>query len=72
MLKADIPVVFRATQHLEDTLFPLDYWSQQRSFVELTKSCQQWELSFLSTKAYRATKILLLLRANISVTFRVT
>ena len=39
---------------------------------ELPKSCQQWELTFLSIVAFRATKIPTILRAGVSVGFRAT
>ena len=57
-LKVDVPVAFRTTKNLEDTVLSVNYWSWQRSFSELPKSCQQWELTFLSTVAFRTTKIL--------------
>ena len=43
-----------------------------RSFLEPPNSCQQWELIFLLTLVFRATKILSTLRAPIQVVFRVT
>ena len=71
-LKADVPVAFRATKNLEDTMLPVNYRSWQRSFLELPKSCHQWELTFLSTVAFIATKILTTLRADIPVASRAT
>ena len=44
-------VAFRATKNLEDTILDVNYRSRQRSLSELPKSCQQWELTFLSTIA---------------------
>ena len=40
------------------TLWLFDYWSWQPWLSELPKSCQQWKLTFLSTLAFRATKIM--------------
>ena len=57
-LRADVPVAARATKNLEDTVLPVNYRSRQRSFSELTNSCQQWELTFLSTVAFITTEIL--------------
>ena len=57
-LRADVPVAFRATKNMEDTMLPVSYRNWQRSFSELPNSCQQWELILLSTAAFRATKIL--------------
>ena len=39
-------------------------------YLKLPKSCQQCELTFLSTVAFKATKILSTLRADICVAFR--
>ena len=57
-LRADVSVAFRATKNLEDTMLPVNYRSWQCSFLELSKSCHQWELAFLLTIVLRATKIL--------------
>ena len=57
-LRVNAPVAITATKILEDTMLPINYRSWQRSFSELPKSCQQWELTFLSTIVFRATKIL--------------
>ena len=48
-------------------MLPINYWSWQLSFLELPKSCQQWELTFLSTMVFRATKILSIVRVDSSV-----
>ena len=37
---------------------PLNYLNWKHSFSKLSKSCHQWELTFLSTIAFRANKIL--------------
>ena len=42
------------------------------AFRALPKSCQQWELTLLSTVAFRATKILTTLIADFPVAFRST
>ena len=57
-LRADVPVAFRTTKNLKDTVLPVNYRSWQHSLLELSNSCQHWELTFLSTAAFRATKIL--------------
>ena len=57
----------RATKNLEDTMLTLSYQSWQRSLSEQPKSCQQWELTFLSTVAFRATKILSTVEVDILV-----
>ena len=44
----------------------------QPQLSELLESYQQWELTFLSTVAYRATKILITLRVDNPVAFRAT
>ena len=64
-LRVNIPVAKRATKNLEDTMLSLNYRSWQRSFSKLPNSCQQWELTFLSTVAFRATKILTILWADV-------
>ena len=56
-LRADVPVAFKATKNLEDTMLSFGYRSWQGSFLELPKSCQPWELTFLSTVAFLAAKI---------------
>ena len=58
---------FQSYQHLEDTMLYVNYNSCKRSFSELPKSYQQWELKFLSTIAFRATKVLLTIGVEISV-----
>ena len=62
----------RATKNLEDTMLTLSYQSWQRSLSEQPKSCQRWKLTFLSTVAFRTTKIPTTLRANIPIAFRAT
>ena len=64
-LRVDVPVSIRATKNLEDTMLPINYRSWKRSFSELPKSCQHWELTFLLTAAFRATKILSAVGVNI-------
>ena len=71
-LRSDVSVAFRATENLEETMLPVNYLSWQRSFSELPKSCQQWELTFLCTVAFGATKIPATLRADVPVAFRAT
>ena len=46
--------------------------SYQNNFGNNFKFCQQWKVTFLSTKVFRATKFLPTFRANISVAFRAT
>ena len=58
---------WRAIKNLEDAMLTLNYQSWQRSLSELPKSCQQWELIFLSTVAFRATKILSMVEVDILV-----
>ena len=58
-------------------MLPVNYRSRQHSFSKLPKSCQQWESTFLSTVAFRATKNLedTMLPSNIgvdNVAFRAT
>ena len=48
-------------------MFPTNYRSLQRSFSELPKSCQQLELTFLSTMVFRVAKILSTVGVDISV-----
>ena len=48
-------------------MLPVNYRSWQHSFSELSKSCKQWGLTFFSTKAFRAIKILLTMGADIRV-----
>ena len=45
----------------------INFRSWKRSFSGLPKSCQHWELNFLSTAAFRATKILSTVGADIPV-----
>ena len=71
-LRADVPVAIRATKNLEDTILPVYYRSWQRSFSKLPKPCQQWELIFLSTAIFRATKIPTTLRVDAPVAIRAT
>ena len=71
-LRVDVPVAIRVTKNLEDTMLPVSYRSWQRSLTKLSKSCQQWELTFLSTVAFWATKIPTTFRAEFSVAFRAT
>ena len=56
-LTADAPVAIRATKNLEDHMPPVNCRSWQGRFSELPKSYQQWEITFLLTIAFRATKI---------------
>ena len=44
----------------------------QPQLSELLESCQQWKLTFLSTVAYRATKIPTTLRVDVPVAIRAT
>ena len=55
-LRVHIPVAITATKNLEDTMLPVNYRSWQCSFSELPKSCWKWELTFLSTITFGATK----------------
>ena len=48
-------------------MLPVNYRNWQRSFSKLPKSCQQWELTSLSTVAFRATKILWIVGVDIPV-----
>ena len=50
----------------------VSYWSSQRSFSELPKTCQQWELTFLLTVAFWAAKIPKTFRVEFPVAFRAT
>ena len=68
----DFPEAIAATKNLEGTMFPLNYRSWQSSFSELPKTCQQWELTFLSTVAFWATKLLTTFRVEFLVVFRAT
>ena len=54
-------------KNLKDAMLPINYWSWKRSFSKLPKSCQCWELTFLLTAAFRATKILSTVAINILV-----
>ena len=71
-LRDDVPVAIRVTKNLEDTMLSVSYRSWQRSFSKITKPCQQWELTFLSTVVFRATKILRTLRVDVPVAIRAT
>ena len=53
-------------------MLPVKYRSWQRNFSELPKPCPQWELTFLSTVAFRATKIAATLRTDVPEAFRAT
>ena len=66
-LRADVPVAIRATKNLNDTMLRVNYRSWQRSFSELPKSYQQWELTFLSTVAFGADKFLSTVGVDIPV-----
>ena len=57
-LRADVPVAIRTTKNLEDIMIPVGYRCWKRSFLELSKSFQQLELTFLSIIAFGVTKIL--------------
>ena len=57
-LRADVPVAIRTTKNLEDTMIPVNYRCWKRSFLELSKSFQQLELTFLSIIPFGVTKIL--------------
>ena len=48
-------------------MLPINCPTWQLQLPQLPKSCQQWELIFLSILAFRATKILSNLRASIPV-----
>ena len=50
----------------------VNYLSGQRNFLELPKFCQQWELTFLLTVAFRATKFPTTLTVEVPVAFRAT
>ena len=71
-LRVDVPVAIRAAKNLENTMLPVNYRSWQRSFLKLLKTCQQWQLTFLSTVAFWATKIPTTFRAEFPVAFRAT
>ena len=71
-LRDDVSEVIRVTKNLEGTMLPVNYWSWQRSFSELPKTCQQWELTFLLTVAFWATKMPTTFRAEFPVAFRAT
>ena len=71
-LRADVPVAIRATKNLEGAMLPANYRNWQCSFSELPKSCQQWELTFLSTVAFWATKMPTTFRTEFPVAFRAT
>ena len=71
-LRTDVPVVINATKNLEDAMLPVKYWSWQHSFSELPKSYQQWELTFLPTVAFWATKIPTTLKADVPAAIRAT
>ena len=71
-LRVNLPVAIRATKNLNKSMLPVNYRSLQRSFEELPKSYKQWELTFLSNEAFRATKIPITLRADVPVAIRAT
>ena len=71
-LRDDVLVAIRVTKNLEDTMLSVSYRSWQRSFSKIPKPCQQWELTFLSTVVFRATKILRTLRVDVPVAIRAT
>ena len=71
-LRVDVPVAIKATKNLKDTMLPPNNRSWQCSFSELPKSCQLWELTFLSTSAFRAAKIPTTFRADFPVVLRAT
>ena len=48
-------------------MFLVSYWSWERNFSEPSNSCQQWELTFLSTVAFRATEFLSTMGVDIPV-----
>ena len=66
-LTADVSVAFNDTRILEDIMPPANYWSWQRSFSKQQKACQQQQMTFLLTIAFRATKIQLALGLDIFV-----
>ena len=70
--RLDVPVAIRASKNLEGTVLSVNYRSWQRSFPELPKTCQQWELTFLSNVAFWAAKIPTTFRAEFPVAFRAT
>ena len=53
-------------------MLPINYCSWQDSFLELPKSCQESELTFLSIVVFRATKFPATLKAVFPVAFRAT
>ena len=67
-LRVDVPIAIRATKNPEETMLSVNY----PSFSELPKSCQQWEVTFLSTVTFRASKIPTTLGADVPVAFRAT
>ena len=69
-LRAEVSGAYRAKLNLEDTMLTFNYQIWKRSFLKLPKSCQKRELTFLSTVAFRATKIPKILRADVFVAFR--
>ena len=71
-LRVDVFVAIRTTKTLEGTMLPVNYRSWQRSFSELPKTCQQWELTFLSNVAFWAAKIPTTFRADFPEAFRAT
>ena len=70
--RLDVPVAIRASKNLEGTVLSVNYRSWQRSFPELPKTCQQWELTFLSNVAFWAAKIPTTFRSEFPVAFRAT
>ena len=71
-LRVDVFVAIRTTKTLEGTMLPVNYRSWQRSFSELPKTCQQWDLTFLSNVAFWAAKIPTTFRADFPEAFRAT
>ena len=64
-LRIYVPVAIRAAKKVKDTMFPVNYRSWQRNFWSYQNSLFLWELTFLLTIAFRATKIPTALRADV-------
>ena len=54
-LRADVPVAIRASKNLEDTMLPVRIIGVDGVDFRSYQSFQQWELTFLSTVAFRVT-----------------
>ena len=66
-LPHSVTMAFRATRILSTVGVGI---LVERSLQSYQKSCKQWELTFLSTVAFRATKTSTTLRADVPVAFR--